>query len=125
MRSGNPIPILRIKDTLLVTVQVDLHDRLAEAFQADMLATIERQGAAGLVIDVSGLDIVDSYVARVLAETARMTSLMGAETVIVGMRPEVAATLVRMGYTMSGVRTALDVDAGLGLLSRGHGSSSA
>lgn len=124
MRSGNPIPILRIKDTLLVTVEVDLHDRLAEAFQADMLATIERQGAAGLVIDISGLDIVDSYVARVLAETARMTSLMGAETVIVGMRPEVAATLVRMGYTMSGVRTALDVDAGLGLLSRGHGSSS-
>jgi rsbT antagonist protein RsbS len=124
VRSGSPIPILRIKDTLLVTVQVDLHDRLAEAFQADMLATIERQGAAGLVIDISGLDIVDSYVARVLAETARMTSLMGAETVIVGMRPEVAATLVRMGYTMSGVRTALDVDAGLGLLSRGHGSSS-
>jgi rsbT antagonist protein RsbS len=124
VRSGNPIPILRIKDTLLVTVEVDLHDRLAEAFQADMLATIERQGAAGLVIDISGLDIVDSYVARVLAETARMTSLMGAETVIVGMRPEVAATLVRMGYTMSGVRTALDVDAGLGLLSRGHGSSS-
>jgi rsbT antagonist protein RsbS len=112
------IPILRVADNLLVTVQTELHDAVAEAFQEDLLATIERTGAAGLLIDVSGLDVVDSYVARVLADTGRMAKLMGTETVIVGIRPEVAATLVRMGYTMTGVRTALNVDEGLALLPR-------
>jgi rsbT antagonist protein RsbS len=110
------IPILRVGDNLLVTVQIDLHDAVADAFQEDLLVTIEKTGAAGLLIDVSGLDIVDSYVARVLVETARMAKLMGTTTVIVGIRPEVAATLVRMGYSMSGVRTALNVDEGLALL---------
>jgi len=110
------IPILRVGDNLLVTVQIDLHDAVADAFQEDLLLTIEKTGAAGLLIDVSGLDIVDSYVARVLVETARMAKLMGTTTVIVGIRPEVAATLVRMGYAMSGVRTALNVDEGLALL---------
>ena len=110
------IPILRVGKTLLVSVQSDLHDAVAEAFQEDLLASIERSGAAGLLVDISGLDVVDSYVARVLADTGRMAKLMGTETVIVGMRPEVAATLVRMGYSMSGVRTALNVDEGLALL---------
>ena len=110
------IPILRVGDNLLVTVQTELHDAVAEAFQEDLLLTIERTGAAGLLIDVSGLDIVDSYVARVLADTGRMAKLMGTATVIVGIRPEVAATLVRMGYSMTGVRTALNVDEGLALL---------
>ena len=110
------IPILRVGDNLLVTVQTDLHDAVAEAFQEDLLATIEKTGAAGLLIDVSGLDVVDSYVARVLADTGRMAKLMGTDTVIVGIRPEVAATLVRMGYSMTGVRTALNVDEGLALL---------
>mgnify|MGYP003453504744 FL=1 len=113
-----PIPILRVADNLLVTVQTDLHDAVADAFQEDLLVTIERTGAAGLLIDVSGLDLVDSYVARVLVDTAKMAKLMGTETVIVGIRPEVAATLVRMGFTMSGVRTALNIDEGLLLLPR-------
>lgn len=112
------IPILRVADNLLVTVQTELHDQVAEAFQEDLLAAIEKTGAGGLLVDVTALDIVDSYVARVLADTAKMARLMGTETVIVGIRPEVAATLVRMGYTMTGVRTALNVDEGLALLPR-------
>lgn len=112
------IPILRVGDNLLVTVQTELHDEVAEAFQEDILRKIETSGAGGLLIDVTGLDMVDSYVARVLAETGRMAKLMGTQTVIVGIRPEVAATLVRMGYSMSGVRTALNVDEGLALLER-------
>jgi|SRR5678815_3079404 len=117
MAAGS-IPILRVGANLLVTVQTDLHDAVAEVFQQDLLATIEKTGAAGLLIDVSGLDVVDSYVARVLADTGRMAKLMGTETVIVGIRPEVAATLVRMGYSMAGVRTALNVDEGLTMLPR-------
>ena len=112
------IPILRIGATLLATVHIELRDAVAEAFQADVLTSIERTGATGLVIDISGLDMVDSYVARILAETGRMAKLMGTDTVLVGMRPEVAATLVRMGYAMQGVRTALNLDDGLELL--GH-----
>jgi rsbT antagonist protein RsbS len=113
------IPILRIGSTLLVTIQTDLHDALAEAFQEDILVTIEKQDASGLIIDVSGLESVDSYVARLLTDTAKMARLMGTDTVIVGVRAEVAATLVRMGYTMgNAVRTALNVDDGLKLLGR-------
>jgi rsbT antagonist protein RsbS len=110
------IPILRVGDTLLITVHTELHDTVAEAFQEDVLAAIEKTGAAGLIIDISGLDMVDSYVARVLADTGRMARLMGTDSVLVGMRPEVAATLVRMGYPMEGVKTALGVDDGLALL---------
>jgi rsbT antagonist protein RsbS len=110
------IPILRVGRNLLVTVQTELHDAVAEAFQEDLLVAIEKSGAAGLLIDITGLDMVDSYVARVLADTGKMASLMGADTVLVGMRPEVAATLVRMGYLMTGIRTALNVDEGLALL---------
>ena len=112
------IPILRIGSTLLATVHIELRDAVAEAFQADVLTAIEKSGATGLVIDISGLDMVDSYVARIVAETGRMAKLMGTDTVLVGMRPEVAATLVRMGYGMEGVRTALNLDDGLALL--GH-----
>jgi rsbT antagonist protein RsbS len=112
------IPILRVGPTLLATVHIELRDAVAEAFQEDVLAAIERHGSSGLVIDITGLDMVDSYVARILAETGRMAKLMGTQTVLVGMRPEVAATLVRMGYGMEGVRTALNLDDGLALL--GH-----
>ncbi len=113
------IPVLRIGSTLLVTIQTDLHDALAEAFQEDILTTIEKQDASGLIIDVSGLETVDSYVARLLTDTAKMARLMGTETVLVGIRAEVAATLVRMGYAMGRtVRTALNVDDGLKLLGR-------
>jgi rsbT antagonist protein RsbS len=110
------IPILRMGDLLLTTVHVELRDALAEAFQADVLEALEKQQARGLVIDISGLDMVDTYVARILVETGRMARLMGVETVLVGMRPEVAATLVRMGYLMEGVHAALDLDEGIELL---------
>jgi rsbT antagonist protein RsbS len=110
------IPILRLGDVLIATVHIELRDAVAEAFQADMLAAIERQPTRGLVIDISGLDMVDTYVARILAESGRMARLMGTRTVLVGMRPEVAATLVRMGYPMTGVDAALDLDEGLALL---------
>jgi rsbT antagonist protein RsbS len=116
--SRGQIPILRIGSTLLATVHIELRDAVAEAFQADVLMEIEKTGATGLVIDISGLDMVDSYVARIVAETGRMAKLMGTDSVLVGMRPEVAATLVRMGYGMEGVRTALNLDDGLSLL--GH-----
>lgn len=110
------IPILRVGSTLLVSIQVELRDTLADAFQEDVLVEIEKVGARGLVIDISGLDVVDSYVARVLADTGRMAQLMGTDSILVGMRPEVAATLIRMGYQMEGVATALNVDDGLTLL---------
>jgi rsbT antagonist protein RsbS len=112
------IPILRMGDTLLATVHVELHDAVAEAFQTDVLTAVEKRRTNGLVIDISGLDMVDTYVARILAQTGRMAKLMGTTTVLVGMRPEVSATLVRMGYTMEGVHTALDLDEGLALLRR-------
>ncbi len=111
-----PIPILRVGSNLLTTIHIDLRDTIAEAFQEDVLLAIERTGAKGLVIDISGLEEVDTYVARILADTGRMAKLMGASTVLVGMRPEVAATLIRMGYSMDGVDTALDVDDGIALL---------
>jgi rsbT antagonist protein RsbS len=112
------IPILRLGDVLISTIHIDLHDAVAEAFQADVLTMIEKSGAKGLVIDVSGLEMVDSYVARILADTGRMAKLMGTQMVLVGMRPEVAATLVRMGYSMEGVKTALNLDEGLAVLRR-------
>lgn len=110
------IPILRVGPNLLATVHVDLHDDVAEAFQEDILGELEKRRAGGLVIDISGLDVVDTYVARVITETGRMAKLMGTESVIVGMRPDVAATLIRMGYVMDGVRTALSVDDGIEVL---------
>jgi rsbT antagonist protein RsbS len=118
MSAHGQIPILRIGPTLLVSIQIELRDAVAEAFQADVLSAIEERGTTGLVVDISGLEMVDTYVARILAETGRMAKLMGTRTVLVGMRPEVAATLIRMGYGMEGVRTELDLDAGLALF--GH-----
>ena len=112
------IPILRVGPNLLATVHVELRDAVAEAFQEDILTELERRRAAGLIIDLSGIDVVDTYVARILAETGRMAKLMGTETVLVGMRPDVAATLIRMGYNMDGVRTALNVDDGIETLAQ-------
>jgi rsbT antagonist protein RsbS len=111
--SDGTIPILKIGPTLLATIQVDLYDSVVDAFQNDVLEEIEKTSATGLIIDISGLESVDSYVARMLASTGKMTKLMGVETVIVGMRPAVAATLVRMGYFMPGIRTALSLQEGL------------
>ena len=114
------IPILRVGETLLATVHVDLRDDAAEAFQEDVLTELERRRAAGLLIDISALDMVDTYVARILSETGRMAKLMGTDTVLVGIRPDIAATLIRMGYAMDGVLTALNVDDGLETLARLH-----
>lgn len=115
MSSRGPIPVLQIGSTLLATIQVELKDTIADAFQEDILSMIGRTGAGGLVLDISGLEMVDTYVSRVIAGTGRMAKLMGTETVLVGMRPEVAATLVRMGFRMEGVHTALNLDEGLEL----------
>src|SRR5437868_10812553 len=115
---GGPIPILKIGPTLLATIQIELHDTVVDSFQNDVLEEIEKTGAKGLIIDISGLETVDSYVARMLANTAKMAKLMGTETVIVGMRPAVAATLVRMGYFMEGIHTALSLEEGLELQAR-------
>jgi rsbT antagonist protein RsbS len=109
------IPILRIGPTLLATIQIELHDTVVDSFQTDVLEEIEKTAARGLIIDISALETVDSYVARMLANTAKMAKLMGTETVIVGMRPAVAATLVRMGYFMEGIETALSLEEGLAL----------
>lgn len=117
MQSGQ-IPILRIGSTLLASIQVELRDTSAQAFQQDVLKAIEKTRSQGLLIDITGLDMVDTFVARILTDTGRMAKLMGTETVLVGMRPEVAATLVRMGFSMQGVHTALNVDEGLVLLAQ-------
>jgi len=111
--AGGAIPILKIGQTLLATIQIELHDTVVDGFQNDVLEEIEKTGAKGLIIDISALETVDSYVARMLANTAKMAKLMGTETVIVGMRPAVAATLVRMGYFMEGILTALSLEEGL------------
>src|SRR5262245_8647183 len=113
--SAGPIPILKIGSTLLATIQIELHDTIVDSFQNDLLQEIEKTAASGLIIDISALETVDSYVARMLANTGKMAKLMGAETVIVGMRPAVAATLVRMGYFMEGINTALSLEEGLQL----------
>jgi rsbT antagonist protein RsbS len=113
---GGPIPILKIGSTLLVTIQVELQDTVVDSFQNDVLEKIEKNGASGLIIDISALETVDSYVARMLANTGKMAKLMGTNTVIVGMRPAVAATLVRMGYFMEGINTALSLEEGLAVI---------
>ena len=110
------IPILQIRGYLLASVQSDMGDAMAERFQNDVLKSIDRTGAQGLVIDITALDIVDTYVARVLADTALMAKLMGTQTVVVGMSPEIAATLVQMQYPLEGVETALNIDDGIELL---------
>jgi rsbT antagonist protein RsbS len=106
---------------LLTTIQGELRDQVAQDFQDDVLSALEERGTDGVVIDISALEVVDTYVARVLVETGRMAHLMGAHTVLVGMRPEIAATLVRMGYAMEGVQTALNLQEGLDLLGSRHG----
>ena len=110
------IPILRMGEFLLVTIQVDMHDRLALALQDDLTSRISETGARGVLIDISSLDIVDSFIGRMLGNIAAMSRVLDAETVVVGMRPAVAITLVELGMSLPGVRTALNVDAGMELL---------
>ena len=110
------IPILNMGQFLLVTVQVDMHDRLATVLKDDLANRISETRARGVLIDISALDMVDSFIARTLAAIAQMARVMDAETAVVGMQPSVAITLVEMGVTMAGVRTALNVDKGMALL---------
>lgn len=110
------IPILRMDQFLLVTIQVDMHDRLAMALQDDLTRTISETEARGVLIDISSLEIVDSFIGRMLANIAAMSRVLDAETVVVGMQPAVAITLVELGLSLNGVRTALNVDAGMSLL---------
>lgn len=116
------IPILRMGEFLLVTIQVDMHDRLAIALQDDLTRTISETGARGVLIDISSLEMVDSFIGRMLANIAAMSRVLDAQTVVVGMQPAVAITLVELGLPLPGIRTALNVDSGMELL-RGAMSS--
>jgi rsbT antagonist protein RsbS len=115
------IPILRLRDLLLVTIQVDMHDRLAIQLQDELTSRISETGARGVLIDISSLDIVDSFIGRRIANIAAMARVLDAQTVVVGMQPAVAITLVELGLTLPGVRTALNVDRGMALLERVSG----
>ncbi|HYE08086.1 MAG TPA: STAS domain-containing protein [Planctomycetota bacterium] len=112
------IPILRMGRFLLVTIQVDMHDRLALALQEDLTSRLSTTGARGVLIDISSLTIVDSFIGRMIANISGMARIMDAETVVVGMQPAVAITLVELGLSLPGVRTALDVERGMHLLQR-------
>jgi rsbT antagonist protein RsbS len=107
------IPILKMGEFLLVTIQVDMHDRLALSLQDDLTGQIVKHRAHGVLIDISALEIVDSFIGRTLASIASMAHLLDAETVVVGMQPAVAITLVELGLPMRGIRTALDVEKGM------------
>ncbi|HEX4795174.1 MAG TPA: STAS domain-containing protein [Humisphaera sp.] len=110
------IPILRMGNFLLVTIQVDMHDRLAMTLQDDLTSRISDTGAKGVLIDISALDVVDSFIGRMLANIAQMSRILDAETVVTGMRPAVAITLVELGMTLTGVKTALSVERGMQML---------
>lgn len=110
------IPILRMGEFLLVSIQVDLHDQLAMFLQDDLSNRIMETGAHGVLIDISSLEIVDSFIGRMLANVSQVSRIQDAETVVVGMRPAVAITLVELGLALPGVRTALSVDSGMKML---------
>jgi rsbT antagonist protein RsbS len=110
------IPILKMGRFLLVTIQVDMHDELAMTLQEDLTDRIVQDRAQGVLIDISSLEIVDSFIGRMIANIAGMARMLDAETVLVGMRPAVAITLVELGMSLPGVRTALNVDKGMAML---------
>ena len=110
------IPILKMGDFLLVTIQVDMHDQLALQLQEDLTARISTDSATGVLIDISSLDVVDSFIGRMIANISAMTRVLDAQTVVTGMRPAVAITLVELGMTLEGVLTALNVERGMALL---------
>jgi rsbT antagonist protein RsbS len=112
------VPVLKLGDALLVTIQVDMHDHLATALEEDLTSKIVTLGAKGVLIDISALEIVDSFMGRMLDNIAAISRILDAETVVVGMRPAVAITLVELGLSLSGVRTALNVDRGMELIQR-------
>jgi len=110
------IPILKMGDRLLVSIQVDMHDRLAMALQDDLTNQVVRHHTRGVLVDISALEMVDSFIGRMLGTMAAMTRALGAETVVVGMRPAVAITLVELGLSLGEVRTALDTEGGMKVL---------
>ncbi|MFJ9536170.1 STAS domain-containing protein [Streptomyces sp. NPDC101225] len=112
------VPVLRLGDVLLVTLQGDLYDSTAQQLQQDIADTITSSGVTGVVIDISGMEIVDSFLGRVLAEIAAQSALLAARTVVAGMRPAVAITLVELGLTLPGLHTALNTEAAMELLAR-------
>lgn len=110
------IPILRMGQFLLVTIQIDLYDRLALNLETDLVTMVHKTGARGVLIDISAVSIVDSFMGRILGNIASMTRVLDAETVVVGMQPAVAITLIELGLSLTGVHTALDVERGMALL---------
>ncbi|WP_294825141.1 STAS domain-containing protein [uncultured Flavobacterium sp.] len=110
------IPILKMGDFLLVTIQVDLYDQLAETLETDLVNSVKKHNSKGVLIDISSVSIIDSFMGRILGNIGVMTKIMGAESVIVGMQPAVAITLVELGLTLTGVSTALNVEKGMDLL---------
>ncbi len=116
------IPILQMGKFLLVTIQVDLYDRLALTLESDLVQMVNKTGAQGVLIDISALSIVDSFMGRILGNIGSMSKIMDAETVVVGMQPAVAITLVELGLQLKGVSTALNVEMGMRLLQKKVGS---
>jgi rsbT antagonist protein RsbS len=112
------IPILRMGEFLLVTIQVDMHDQLALKLQDDLSNAIQKNATRGVLIDISTLEMVDSFIGRMVADISGMGRILGAETVLVGMQPAVAITLVELGLSLPGVATALNVERGMALLRR-------
>src|ERR1700761_7386946 len=110
------IPILRMGQYLLVTIQIDLYDRLALNLEADLVQMVSKTGARGVLIDISAVSIVDSFMGRIIGNIASMSKIMDATTVVVGMQPAVAITLIELGLPLNGVYTALDVEKGMALL---------
>ena len=117
------IPILKLGNALLVTIQVDMHDRLATALEEDLTSKIVEANAKGVLIDISALEIVDSFIGRMLDNIAAVSRILDAETVVVGMRPAVAITLVELGLSLTGVKTALNVERGMALIHTRVGTS--
>src|SRR5688572_4391561 len=118
------IPILRMGNCLLVTIQVDMHDRLAITLQDDIMSRIADTRARGLIVDISALEVVDSFIGRVLGNIAGMARILDTQTVVVGMRPAVAITLVELGLSLPGVSTALNVERGMELVRNAVNGSS-
>ena len=117
------IPILKMGPFLLVSIQVDMHDRLALTLQDDLTSRIVADRARGVLIDISALEVVDSFIGRMLGNIAGMSRVLDAETVVVGMRPAVAITLVELGLSLPGVRTALNAERGMALIRQSLGAS--
>ena len=123
-RATERIPILKMGEFLLVTIQVEMHDRLVMSLQDELSQAIVRHGARGVLIDISALEIVDSFIGRAIGDIAGISHVLDAETVVVGMRPAVAITLVELGLSLPGVRTALNAEKGMALIRRSLGLSS-